>query len=161
MSRTFNAFEKATIKNSAKAVAHYLAKNEKIQGQIEKLQAEQQENLKLVEQYSEPVRSLTGYEPLDLCEKVSRNGAQNDWTFKYSTIIPPAPEEAGVAVAEHPANEEEAVTTHTPENPAEQPAEEEETPADRAPETPAAETQEPVAPTGAVAPKDPMDDIFN
>jgi len=91
MQRTFNAFEKATIKNSAKAVAHYLAKNEKIQEKINALTEEYNSNLALIEQYSEPVRNLTGYEPSDLCEKVSR-GSQNDWVFKYpDTVTPPVP----------------------------------------------------------------------
>ena len=89
MQKTFNAFEKATVKNSAKAVAHYQAKNETIGKKIKELEAEKALNNAYIEQYSEPVRELTGgYEPLELCEKVSR-GSQNDWVFKYpDTIVP-------------------------------------------------------------------------
>ena len=90
MQKTFNAFEKATIKNSAKAVAHYQAKNETIDKKIKDLEAEKEMNNAYIEQYSAPVRELTGgYDPLELCEKVSR-GSQNDWVFKYpATIVPP------------------------------------------------------------------------
>ena len=90
MQKTFNAFEKATVKNSAKAVAHYQAKNETIDKKIKDLEAEKEMNSAYIEQYSKPVRELTGgYEPLELCEKVSR-GSQNDWVFKYpDTIVPP------------------------------------------------------------------------
>ena len=90
MQKTFNAFEKATVKNSAKAVAHYQAKNETIDKKIKELEAEKDMNNAYIEQYSAPVRELTGgYDPLELCEKVSR-GSQNDWVFKYpATIVPP------------------------------------------------------------------------
>ena len=89
MQKTFNAFEKATVKNSAKAVAHYQAKNETIDKKIKEFEAEKELNNAYIEQYSKPVRELTGgYEPLELCEKVSR-GSQNDWVFKYpDTIVP-------------------------------------------------------------------------
>ena len=90
MQKTFNAFEKATVKNSAKAVAYYQAKNETIDKKIKELEAEKEMNNAYIEQYSAPVRELTGgYDPLELCEKVSR-GSQNDWVFKYpTTIVPP------------------------------------------------------------------------
>lgn len=89
MQKIFNAFEKATVKNSAKAVAHYQAKNETIDKKIKELEADKEMNNAYIEQYSVPVRELTGgYEPLELCEKVSR-GSQNDWVFKYpATIVP-------------------------------------------------------------------------
>ena len=97
MQKTFNAFEKATVKNSAKAVAHYQAKNETINKKIKELEAEKEMNNAYIEQYSKPVRELTGgYEPLELCEKVSR-GSQNDWVFKYpDTIVPIAQEGTNV-----------------------------------------------------------------
>ena len=96
MQKTFNAFEKATVKNSAKAVAHYQAKNETIDKKIKELEAEKEMNNAYIEQYSAPVRELTGgYDPLELCEKVSR-GSQNDWVFKYpTTIVPPVQTEVG------------------------------------------------------------------
>lgn len=87
MQKTFNAFEKATIKNSAKAVAHYQAKNQKLDEKIKALEFEKELNLKYIEQYSKPVVEMTGYEPLQLCEKVSR-GSQMDWTFIYPEIVP-------------------------------------------------------------------------
>ena len=169
MSRTFNAFEKATIKNSAKAVAHYLAQNEKIQDKITELQKQQENNLKLVEQYSEPVRNLTGFEPLDLCEKVARGTSQNDWVFKYpTTIVPPQPEDAGGAASEAPAETSEEETPAAGE---EQPADREpeapaEQPADTEPETPAQPAEEEThenetaQPAVAESQRDPMDDIF-
>lgn len=94
MQKTFNAFEKATVKNSAKAVAHYQAKNDTIDKKIKELEAEKEMNNAYIEQYSAPVRELTGgYDPLELCEKVSR-GSQNDWVFKYpTTIVPPVQSE--------------------------------------------------------------------
>ena len=97
MQKTFNAFEKATVKNSAKAVAHYQAKNETIDKKIKELEAEKEMNNAYIEQYSKPVRELTGgYEPLELCEKVSR-GSQNDWVFKYpDTIVPPVQTEVEI-----------------------------------------------------------------
>ena len=97
MQKTFNAFEKATVKNSAKAVAHYQAKNETIDKKIKELEAEKEMNNAYIEQYSAPVRELTGgYDPLELCEKVSR-GSQNDWVFKYpTTIIPPVQTETKI-----------------------------------------------------------------
>ena len=97
MQKTFNAFEKATVKNSAKAVAHYQAKNETIDKKIKDLEAEKEMNNAYIEQYSAPVRELTGgYDPLELCEKVSR-GSQNDWVFKYpTTIIPPVQTETKI-----------------------------------------------------------------
>ena len=96
MQKTFNAFEKATVKNSAKAVAHYQAKNDTIDKKIKDLEAEKEMNNAYIEQYSKPVRELTGgYDPLELCEKVYR-GSQNDWVFKYpDTIVPPVQTEVG------------------------------------------------------------------
>lgn len=145
MSRTFNAFEKATIKNSAKAVAHYLAQNEKLQDKITELQKQQENNLKLVEQYSEPVRNLTGFEPLDLCEKVARGTSQNDWVFKYpTTIVPPQPENAGGVAPEAPAEQPADAEPETPAQPVEEETHENET----------------AQPAVAESQRDPMDDIF-
>lgn len=106
MQKTFNAFEKATVKNSAKAVAHYQAKNETIDKKIKELEAEKDMNNAYIEQYSAPVRELTGgYDPLELCERVSR-GSQNDWVFKYpATIVPPV--QAGVETEEKREEEKE------------------------------------------------------
>lgn len=108
MQKTFNAFEKATVKNSAKAVAHYQANNETIDKKIKKLEAEKEMNNAYIEQYSKPVRELTGgYEPLELCEKVSR-GSQNDWVFKYpTTIIPPVQTETKIEEKKEEGEEEE------------------------------------------------------
>ena len=113
MQKTFNAFEKATVKNSAKAVAHYQAKNETINKKIKDLEAEKEMNNAYIEQYSKPVRELTGgYDPLELCEKVSR-GSQNDWVFKYpDTIIPIAQE--GTKVDEEKEGEKEEKEEKSP-----------------------------------------------
>ena len=115
MQRTFNAFEKATVKNSAKAVAHYQAKNDTIDKKIKELEAEKEMNNAYIEQYSVPVRELTGgYDPLELCEKVSR-GSQNDWVFKYpATIVPPV--QAEVETEEKKEKEEKEEKASTVEN---------------------------------------------
>lgn len=125
--KTFNAFEKATIKNSAKAVAHYLAKNEKLDEKIKQLEAEKELNNSYIAQYTRPVVDLTGYQPLDLCEKVSR-GSQMDWVFKYPNIIPDLPD-IGVAMpAEYPETEKESeqykVAQHAEQNEQSYPEEE-------------------------------------
>ena len=99
MQKTFNAFEKATVKNSAKAVAHYQAKNETIDKKIKDLEAEKEMNNAYIEQYSKPV--------LELCEKVSR-GSQNDWVFKYpDTIVPPVQTETKIEEKKEEGGEEE------------------------------------------------------
>ena len=112
MQKTFNAFEKATVKNSAKAVAHYQAKNETIDKKIKDLEAEKEMNNAYIEQYSKPVRELTGgYEPLELCEKVSR-GSQNDWVFKYpATIVPPVQTEVETEEKKEEEEKEEQAST--------------------------------------------------
>lgn len=174
MSRTFDSFQKSTIKNAAKAVAHFQARKDKLDEQIAALEAQKAELNAQIETYNKAVTDLTGgYTPLELCEKVSRgSGGQNDWVFKYpSTIIPPTPEAETQAPVEEetqhePANEEVAEVA-APENPAA------EQPADTQPENPENnETQEetyepsdaggalPEAPAPAEAPRDPMDDIF-
>lgn len=91
MAKVFNTFEKAAIKNAAKAVAHYTAKQDKLAAQVLNLQKQMAdlENDKKV--YEESVQNITGgYSPLDLCERVVRgSGGQGDWVFKYpDTIIP-------------------------------------------------------------------------
>lgn len=91
MSKTFNTFEKAAIKNAAKAVSHYLAKKDKIDAQIVLL-AKQKEALDAeIKVYEDSVASITnGYKPLDLVERVVRtDGSQGDWVFKYKDILPP------------------------------------------------------------------------
>ena len=117
MQKTFNAFEKATVKNSAKAVAHYQAKNETINKKIKELETEKEMNNAYIEQYSKPVRELTGgYEPLELCEKVSR-GSQNDWVFKYpDTIVPIAQEGTNVDEEKEGKKEEKEELVSTVEN---------------------------------------------
>ena len=113
MQKTFNAFEKATVKNSAKAVAHYQAKNETIDKKIKELEAEKEMNNAYIEQYSKPVRELTGgYEPLELCEKVSR-GSQNDWVFKYPDTIVPIVQAKTEEKKEEGEGEEKAYTVGT------------------------------------------------
>lgn len=96
MSKTFNSFEKATIKTAAKAVAHYQAKKDKIVDQIVALQAQMEQLNEEIKVYEDSVMNITGgFRPLQLCEKVSRgSGAQSDWVFKYpNTIIPQYEEE--------------------------------------------------------------------
>lgn len=91
MSKTFNTFEKAAIKNAAKAVSHYLAKKDKIDAQIVLL-AKQKEALDAeIKVYEDSVASITnGYKPLDLVERVVRtDGSQGDWVFKYKDILSP------------------------------------------------------------------------
>lgn len=95
MSKIFDSFQKSTIKNAAKAVAHFKARQEKIDAQIEALVAQKAKLEEEITSYEKAVADITGgFTPLELCEKVVRNaGGQSDWVFKYpSTIIPPAQE---------------------------------------------------------------------
>lgn len=93
MSKTFDSFQKSTIKNAAKAVAHFQAKKDKLEEQIKQLQVQQIDLDTEISSYENAVVTITGgYKPLELCEKVSR-GSQNDWVFKYpDTILPPTSE---------------------------------------------------------------------
>lgn len=90
MSKIFNSFEKVTIKNAAKAVAHFQAKKQALFAQIEKLESQVKALDAEIETYEKSVMEITGgFHPLDLCEKVARgNKSQYDWVFKYSNIIP-------------------------------------------------------------------------
>lgn len=91
MSKTFNTYQKAAIKNAAKAVARYNATKDKINEQIAKLEAQKQELDQQISEFVDPIVTLTGgYTPMELCEKVARsNSGQSDWVFKYpDTIIP-------------------------------------------------------------------------
>ena len=90
MSKIFNSFEKVTIKNAAKAVAHFQAKKQALFAQIEKLESQAKSLDAEIETYEKSVMDITGgYHPLDLCEKVARgNKSQYDWIFKYPNIIP-------------------------------------------------------------------------
>jgi exonuclease VII small subunit len=92
MSKTFNTYQKAAIKNAAKAVARYNATKDKIDEQIAKLEAQKQELDQQISEFVDPIVTLTGgYTPMELCEKVARsNSGQSDWVFKYpDTIVPP------------------------------------------------------------------------
>ena len=92
MSKTFNTYQKAAIKNAAKAVARYYATKDKIDEQIAKLEAQKQELDQQISEFVDPIVTLTGgYTPMELCEKVARsNSGQSDWVFKYpDTIVPP------------------------------------------------------------------------
>lgn len=92
MSKTFNTYQKAAIKNAAKAVARYNATKYKINEQIAKLEVQKQELDQQISEFVDPIVTLTGgYTPMELCEKVARsNSGQSDWVFKYpDTIVPP------------------------------------------------------------------------
>ena len=92
MSKTFNTYQKAAIKNAAKAVARYNSTKDKINEQIAKLEAQKQELDQQISEFVDPIVTLTGgYTPMELCEKVARsNSGQSDWVFKYpDTIVPP------------------------------------------------------------------------
>ena len=92
MSKTFNTYQKAAIKNAAKAVARYNAAKYKINEQIAKLEVQKQELDQQISEFVDPIVTLTGgYTPMELCEKVARsNSGQSDWVFKYpDTIVPP------------------------------------------------------------------------
>lgn len=91
MSKTFNTYQKAAIKNAAKAVARYNATKDKINEQIAKLEAQKEELDQQISEFVVPIVTLTGgYTPMELCEKVARgNSGQSDWVFKYpDTIVP-------------------------------------------------------------------------
>lgn len=91
MSKTFNTYQKAAIKNAAKAVARYNATKDKINEQIAKLESQKEELDQQISEFVDPIVTLTGgYTPMELCEKVARgNSGQSDWVFKYpDTIVP-------------------------------------------------------------------------
>lgn len=145
MSKIFDSFQKSTIKNAAKAVAHFKARQEKINAQIEALEAQKAKLEEEITSYEKAVADITGgFTPLELCEKVVRNtGGQSDWVFKYpSTIIPPTQEVASGAEADAlPANNGCCVADSRTEQ-----------------ELPtASEEREPL---GTQIPNDPMNDIF-
>ena len=145
MSKIFDSFQKSTIKNAAKAVAHFKARQEKIDAQIEALEAQKAKLEEEITSYEKAVADITGgFTPLELCEKVVRNaGGQSDWVFKYpSTIIPPAQETVSETVAEVlPANDGCRVAVATAEQ-----------------ELPSVnEVREPL---GTQVPNDPMNDII-
>lgn len=107
MSKVFNAYERATIKNTAREVARLAAKQEKLKEKIaevtEKLNAEIQEIESTINQYEANVQTITGgYAASELCVKVERKGSyQNDWVFKYpDTIVPPQEKESTEALLE-------------------------------------------------------------
>lgn len=91
MSKVFNAYEKATIKNTAKEVARLVVKQEKLREQIktvtDNLTAKIKEIDETIAQYEANVQTITGgYAASELCEKVKES-----WVFKYpATIVPPA-----------------------------------------------------------------------
>ena len=93
MSKTFDSFQKSTIKNAAKAVAHFQAKKDKLVAQIQELESIIKTLDNDIKCYEVAVENIAeGYKPQDLCEKVSR-GSKNDWVFKYpDTILPPTSE---------------------------------------------------------------------
>ena len=90
MLKTFNAFEKATIKNTAKEVARLIARQERLGEQLkdytEKIRLQVQEIEDTINQYEANIQTITGgYAASELCEKVN-----NLWVFKYpDTIVPP------------------------------------------------------------------------
>lgn len=103
MSKIFDSFQKSTIKNAAKAVAHFKARQEKIDAQIKALEAQKAKLEEEITSYEKAVADITGgFTPLELCEKVVRNaGGQSDWVFKYpSTIIPPVQDTTSETEAE-------------------------------------------------------------
>ena len=145
MSKIFDSFQKSTIKNAAKAVAHFKARQEKIDAQIEALEAQKAKLEEEITSYEKAVADITGgFTPLELCEKVVRNtGGQSDWVFKYpSTIIPPVQETTSETVANAlPANNGCYVAV----SPAEQ-------------ESPIVNEERETL--GTQVPNDPMNDIF-
>lgn len=145
MSKIFDSFQKSTIKNAAKAVAHFKARQEKIDAQIEALEAQKAKLEEGITSYEKAVADITGgFTPLELCEKVVRNaGGQSDWVFKYpSTIIPLAPETASETETDaFPANNGCCVAASTAEQ-----------------ELPT--VNEVRQPLGTQVPNDPMNDIF-
>lgn len=165
MSKIFNSFEKVTIKNAAKAVAHFQAKKQALFAQIEKLESQTKSLDAEIETYEKSVMDITGgYHPLDLCEKVARgNKSQYDWVFKYPNIIPTdeAKEMAPAEETAQPVNPEAHATVAEPENHSEE-TQQEEVPSDgdnfnMGHEEPNDVVPETAEPTHA----DPVDDIFN
>ena len=163
MSKIFNSFEKVTIKNAAKAVAHFQAKKQALFAQIEKLESQAKSLDAEIETYEKSVMDITGgYHPLDLCEKVARgNKSQYDWVFKYPNIIPTeeAKEMAPAEETAMPANDNDnQATVAEPEDQTQQEAAHHDETFNMGHEEPANEARVAAAePTHA----DPVDDIFN
>lgn len=166
MSKIFNSFEKVTIKNAAKAVAHFQAKKQALFAQIEKLESQAKSLDAEIETYEKSVMDITGgYHPLDLCEKVARgNKSQYDWVFKYPNIIPTeeAKEMAPAEETAMPANSNDnQATVEVPETPSDEaqplamPSDEDNS--NMSNEEPANEARVAAEP----AHTDPVDDIFN
>lgn len=83
-----NAYDKAAIKNAAKAVTHYAAKKETLLKKQLDLQKEIEGIDKEIDDYSKAVIEKTGHAPLELVRKEG-----NSWVFIYpDTIIPPTDE---------------------------------------------------------------------
>jgi hypothetical protein len=79
-----NSYDRMAIKNAAKACSHFLAKKQTLVAKQEELQKQIDELDKTIAEYGEAVVNKTGYQPLELVEKVG-----STWVFKYpDTIIP-------------------------------------------------------------------------
>lgn len=79
-----NAYDRMAIKNAAKAVSHFMAKKQTLVQKQQDLQSQIDELDNTIVEYSKAVVDKTGYQPLELVEKVGTT-----WTFKYpDTIIP-------------------------------------------------------------------------
>lgn len=161
MSKIFNSFEKVTIKNAAKAVAHFQAKKQALFAQIEKLESQAKSLDAEIETYEKSVMDITGgYHPLDLCEKVARgNKSQYDWVFKYPNIIPTeeAKEMAPAEETANPTNPEAHATVAEPEDQTQQEDAHHDETFNMGHEEPAGDALRAAEPTHA----DPVDDIFN
>lgn len=96
MAKTFNAYEKATIKRTAAEVARLRAKEERLLEKIEEINKQISEIEDTISQYDGVVDKITGgFSSLQLCEKVARaGGSQMDWVFKYPDTIVPVVEDA-------------------------------------------------------------------
>ena len=84
-----NSYDRMAIKNAAKACSHFNAKKQILVKKQEELQKQIDELDNTIVEYGKAVVEKTGYQPLDLVEKVGTT-----WVFKYpDTIIPPTENE--------------------------------------------------------------------
>lgn len=107
-----NSYDRMAIKNAAKACSHFLAKKQTLVAKQEELQKQIDELNKTIAEYGEAVVNKTGYQPLELVEKVG-----GTWVFKYPEIIPTKaetlpdpPAEVIIEPVDEPAREEEPVS---------------------------------------------------
>lgn len=143
-----DAYQKAAIKNAAKAISHHVSARETIEKKIAELQKQLEEKNLIIEGYDKTSLEITGYKVMDLVVK-----SGNNWVFKYpDTIVPPTDgaQVAGTDPAQPETEQPAQPAEETPEIPE---APEEETPTEEVPEQ-EPEVEDPEPPMEEEVPQD-------